>query len=89
MVTANDLAIVITSESRMLEDSGNLAVHHNTMAKWIDHDLCLNRDLSGSLTQIVRKIEDAEQETAQLRVDQTGILEIIPSIFPPRVSEGA
>jgi len=89
MVTTNDLAIVITSESRMLEDSGNRAVYHNTIAKWIDHDLCLNRDLSGSLTHIVRKIEDAEQETAQLRVDQTGILEIIPSIFPPRVSEGA
>ncbi len=89
MVTTNDLAIVITSESRMLEDSGNRAVYHNTIAKWIGHDLCLNRDLSGSLTHIVRKIEDVEQETAQLRVDQTGILEIILSIFPPRVSEGA
>jgi len=89
MVTANDLSIVITSESRMLEDSGNRAVHHNTIAKWIDHDLCLNRELSGSLTHIVRKVEDAEQETAQLRVDQTGVLEIIPGIHPTRISEGA
>ncbi|MGY5879081.1 MAG: AAA family ATPase [Candidatus Thorarchaeota archaeon] len=88
MVTANDLAIVITSESRMLEDFETRAVHHSTITKWIDHDLCLNRDMSGSLTHIVRKIEDVEQETAQLRVDQTGVLEIIPSIYPPRVSEG-
>jgi hypothetical protein len=88
LVAANDIAIVITSESRMLEDTGNRAVHHNTIAKWIDHDLCLNRGLSGSLTRIVRTIEDAEQETAQLRVDQTGALEIIPSIFHPRLSEG-
>jgi len=89
IVTANDVSIVITSEIRMLEDSGNRAVHHSTIAKWIDHDLYLNRDLSGSLTHIVSKIEDVDQETAQLRVDQTGVLEIIPGIFPPRVSEGA
>ena len=88
IATTNDLAIVITSESRMLDDSENHAVHHNTIAKWIDHDLCLNRDMSGSLTHIVRKLEDTEQETAQLRVDQTGVLEIIPKIFHPRVSEG-
>ena len=88
IVATNDIAVVITSESRMLENSGNRAVHHNTIAKWIDHDLCLNRGVSGSLTHIVRKEEDTEQETAQLRVDQTGALEIIPSIFQPRLSEG-
>lgn len=88
LVATNDLAIVITSESRMLEDSENRPVHHSTIAKWIDHDLCLNRDLSGSPTHIVRKIDDTEQETAQLKVDQTGVLEIIPSVFHSRVSEG-
>ena len=89
IVSSNDLDIVITSESRMLGDSGNRAVHHNTIAKWIDHDLCLNRDLSGSLTHIVRKNEDTEQETAQLRVDETGVLTIIPRFFHSSVSEGA
>jgi len=89
IVSANDLSIVITSECRMLEDSGNRAVYHNTIAKWIDHDLCLNRDISGSLTHIVRKLEDTEEETAQLRVDPTGFLEIVPLFSPSRVSEGA
>lgn len=89
IVSSNDLDIVITSESRMLGDSGNRAVHHNTIVKWIDHDLYLNRDLSGSLTHIVRKNEDTEQETAQLRVDDSGVLTIIPRIVHSRVSEGA
>ena len=88
IVSSNDLDIVITSESRMLEDSGNRAVHHNTITKWIDHDLCLNRDMSGSLTHIIRKNEDTELETAQLSVDDTGVLTIIPSVFHSRVSEG-
>ena len=88
MVTANDLTIIITSESRMLEDSGNHPVHHSTIAKWIDHDLCLNRSLSGSVTHIMRKNEDVDQETAQLKVDQTGVLEIIPGIRSPRITEG-
>jgi hypothetical protein len=84
-----DLAIVITSESRALKDSGTRAVHHTTIAKWIDHDLCLNRDSSGSLSHIVRKVEDSEQETAQLRLAQTGVLEVIPTVFQARVTEGA
>jgi len=88
LVVTNDLTIVITSESRMFEDSENHAVHHSTIAKWIDHDLCLNRDLSGSPTHIVRKIDDSKQDAAQLKVDQTGVLEIIPSIFHSRASEG-
>ena len=88
IVSSNDLDIVITSESRMLGDSGNRAVHHNTITKWIDHDLCLNRDMSGSLTHIIRKNQDTEIETAQLRVDDTGVLTIIPSVFHSRVSEG-
>ena len=88
LVSSNDLDIVIISESRMLGDSGNRAVHHNTISKWIDHDLCLTRDMSGSLTHIVRKNEDTDQETAQLRVDDTGVLTIIPRIFHSRVSEG-
>ncbi|MHA1135879.1 MAG: AAA family ATPase [Candidatus Thorarchaeota archaeon] len=87
LATANDIAVIITSESRMLEDSDNHAVHHSTIAKWIDHDLCLNRELSGSRTHIVRKIEDSDQETAQLIVDQSGILEIIPRIYHTQVSE--
>ena len=87
LATANDIAVIITSESRMLEDSDNHAVHHSTIAKWIDHDLCLNRELSGSRTHIVRKHEDSDQEAAQLRVDQSGILEIIPRIYHNQVRE--
>jgi hypothetical protein len=88
MVMANDMTIVITSESRMLEDVGTRPVHHSTISKWIDHDLCLNREMSGSLSHIVRKGEDADEETAQLRVDETGVLEVIPGMFSARVSEG-
>lgn len=89
IVSSNELDIVITSESRMLEDSSNRAVHHNTITKWVDHDLCLNRDMSGSLTHIIRKNEDNEQETAQLRVDDSGTLTIIPRVFHSQVSEEA
>jgi DNA replication protein DnaC len=85
--TANDLAVVITSESRMLDDSNNHAIHHSAISKWIDHDLCLNRDMSGSRTRIVRRSEDIDQETALLKVDQSGILEIIPRFFRTKVSE--
>jgi hypothetical protein len=87
LVASNDLAIVITSESRMFDDSSCHAVHHSTITKWIDHDLCLNRDLSSSRTHIVRKLDDIEHETAQLVVDNSGILEIIPRIFHTQISE--
>jgi hypothetical protein len=87
LVHANNLAIVITSESRMLEDAGTRPVHHNTISKWIDHDLCLSRDMSGLRTHVTRKLEDDEQETAQLRVDQSGILQVLPGIFQSKASE--
>ena len=87
LATVNDLSVVITSETRMLDDSDNHAIHHSTIAKWIDHDLCLNREISGSKTHIVRKLADADQETAQMRVDHSGILEVIPRIFRTSATE--
>ena len=87
LVAANDIAIIITSESRMVEESKTQPIHHQTIAKWIDHDLCLSRELSSSKTRITRKLEDSEQETAQLRVDSSGLLQIIPRIYHNPVME--
>jgi hypothetical protein len=84
----NDLAIIITSESRMMKDSETSPVHYNTISKWIDCDLCLNRDLSDSLTHIIKRTGDIENETARLRLDTTGVLEIIPTLIHQRISEG-
>jgi len=87
LVASNDIAIIITSESRMVEESKTQPIHYKTISKWIDHDLCLSRDLSSSNTQIKRKLEDSEQETAQLRVDSSGLLQIIPRIYHNPIME--
>jgi len=89
LVASNDIAIIITSENRMVEDSTTLPIHHKTISKWIDHNLCLSRDLAGSNTQIKRKCEDSEQEAAQLRVDSSGLLHIIPRIYQNPITEGS
>ena len=87
LIHEQDLAIIITSESRMLQDSETSPVHYKTISKWIDHDLCLNRDLSDSLTHVIQRTDDVEKETARLKLDKTGVLAIIPTLAHPRISE--
>ena len=87
LVASNDIAIIITSESRMVEESKTQPIHHETISKWLDHDLCLSRDISSSNTHIKRKFQDSVQETAELRVDSSGLLQIIPRIYRNPIME--
>jgi len=87
LVASHEITIIITSETRMVEDSKAHPIHHKTIAKWIDQDFCLSRDLSNSNTQIHRRLVDSEQETAQLRVDASGLLQIIPRIYNHPIME--
>lgn len=36
--------IIITSETRNVENSGTIAVHHRAITQWSDHDICLVKD---------------------------------------------
>lgn len=89
IVASNDITIIITSESRMVEESKTQPIHHKTISKWIDHDFCLSRDLSSSKTQIKRKLDDSEQETALLKVAPSGLLHVVPRIHQNPIMEGS
>jgi len=80
IVSKNDVDIVIISESRMMGDSSNRAVHHNSILRWIDYDLCLTRSMNGSQSQIFRVLNDEVQELAVMKLDFDGIIEVIPRL---------
>jgi hypothetical protein len=78
IVSQNNVDVIIISESRMMEDSSNQAVHHKSISRWVDHDICLQRSLHGSHTQISRMTDDGLQELATMKLDSNGFIEIIP-----------
>ncbi|MFW9956656.1 MAG: hypothetical protein ACFFCT_01180 [Candidatus Odinarchaeota archaeon] len=72
--------IIIISESRMMVDSSNRAVHHNSIARWIDHDLYLTRSMNSTQSQIFRISDDGLKEIAVMNLVSEGVLEIIPRL---------
>lgn len=80
--------IVITSECRLLEESMNQAVHYNTIAKWVNHDLHITRDPTGLFSHVLSSKGDSEQETAILRMNDTGILNVLPTILSSTLEGG-
>lgn len=83
-----NIDIIITSECRFIEDSEYQAVHHSTISRWVDFDFHITRDRSGSFSHIQNTIESQMQETAVLRMDDSGVLNIIPKAFSCELSEG-
>jgi predicted ATP-dependent serine protease len=80
IVAHKNVDIIIISESRMMEDSTNQAVHHRTISRWVDRDICLERNMHGSQTKISRLTDDGSQELAVMKVDSNGIIEIAPQL---------
>ena len=80
--------IIITSECRLMNDSVNHAVHHETITKWVDHDLHIQRDPTGLFSHVLISSLDKEKETAVLRITEDGIVNVIPRAFPSELTEG-
>jgi hypothetical protein len=80
VVSKTNVDIVIISESRMMEDSSNRAVHHSSIARWIDHDLFLARSMNGTQSQIFRLSDNGLQEIAVMNLVPKGILEVVPRL---------
>ncbi len=88
IVTQNNIDIIITSESRMMQDSTNHAVHHNSISRWADHDLCMTRSTDKPYSQVSRFSEDGMKELASMRIDNRGVIEVVPQMVLPTASRG-
>ena len=88
VVFQKETDIIVISESRMLEDSENHAVHHQSISRWIDHDLHLVRSPETADSQILRSSQDCTEALATMRIDDRGIAEIIPRMILTSTSKG-
>lgn len=61
LVNKKDVKVIITSETRTVDEQKAIAVHHKTIAKWTDHDVHLVRSSKGSASRIIRNTESVEQ----------------------------
>ncbi len=76
IVDERGIKIIITSESRSMSESGNLAVHHRTIKRWVDHDIRLVRNSLEDSTRIMRVIDTLEDQ------EQIGILRLMEDGIP-------
>ncbi|RDE12453.1 MAG: hypothetical protein C4K48_09985 [Candidatus Thorarchaeota archaeon] len=88
IVSQNNIDFIITSESRMMPDSTNRAVHHNSISRWADHDLCITRNTGSPHSQVSRFSENGMKELASMRMDSRGVIEVIPQMVLPTASGG-
>ena len=89
IVNQHSIDIIITSESRMMRDSTNHAVHHGSISRWADFDLCTSRSMGRPHSQISKFSEDGLKELASMRIDGRGVIEVVPQIALPTASRGA
>ena len=80
LVDERGVTIILTSESRAIADSGNLAVHHRTIKKWVDHDIMLARKTLRDSSRILRVIDgpDNKEQIGVLRLMDDGIPVVVP-----------
>ncbi len=83
-----DIDIIITSECRSMDDYAIDAVHHDTIIKWANHDLHIERDQTGVFSHVLISIQSKEQETAILQISEDGILKVIPRVMPSEMMGG-
>ncbi|MFX1578900.1 MAG: hypothetical protein ACFFBJ_04580 [Promethearchaeota archaeon] len=76
IVDEKGIKIIITSESRAMTDFGNIAVHHRSIRKWVDHDILLVRNTLEESTRIMRVLNTPEDQ------EQIGILRLIEGGVP-------
>jgi predicted ATP-dependent serine protease len=87
-IAGKDVDIVIISESRMSGCSESQAVHHQSISRWIDHDLHLVRTLGASHSQIFRDSKDGKEELAIMKVDDRGVIQVTPRLMIFHISRG-
>jgi hypothetical protein len=82
LVDERGVTVILTSESRAMTDSGNLAVHHRTIKKWVDHDIMLARNTLEDSSRILRVIDlpDNKEQIGVLRLMDNGIPMVVPQI---------
>ena len=80
IVVDRGVNIIITSESRAMVETGNLAVHHRTIKKWVDHDILLVRNTLEESTRIMRVVDspDDQEQIGTLRIMEDGFLLVQP-----------
>lgn len=80
IVDEKGVTVILTSESRTMKDSGNLAVHHRTIKKWADHDIMLVRNALEDSTRIMRVIDglDDQEQIGILRLMEDGLPIVLP-----------
>jgi KaiC/GvpD/RAD55 family RecA-like ATPase len=86
IVDEKGVKIIITSESRAMSETGNRAVHHHTIKKWVDHDILLVRNALEDLTRIMRVVDTPEKQ------ELIGILRLMENGIPivqPQTSRGS
>jgi KaiC/GvpD/RAD55 family RecA-like ATPase len=76
IVDEKGVRVIITSESRYMNETGNLAVHHRTIKKWADHDILFVRNSLEESTRIMRVIDNLEDQ------EQIGILRLMEDGIP-------
>ena len=76
IVDEKGIKIIITSESRTINSRDNLAVHHRSIKKWVDHDILLVRNALEDSTRIMRVIDTPEE------LEQIGVLRLFEDGVP-------
>ena len=90
IVDEKGVKIIITSESRAMSETGNLAVHHRTIKKWVDHDILLVRNALEDSTRIMRVVDTPENQglIGTLRLMENGIPIVQPQTSRVSASAG-
>jgi hypothetical protein len=75
IVDKKGVTVILISESRAMNDSGNLAVHHRSIKKWADQDIMLVRNALEDSTRIMRLIDgiDDPEQIGLLRWTEHGL----------------
>ncbi len=70
--------VLITSESRTLMDRGTVAVHHQSIKRWCDHDILIQRSMMAGRSEIILNGRDeVPQVIGELLLTKGSPVEVI------------
>ncbi|MGY5863153.1 MAG: NB-ARC domain-containing protein [Candidatus Thorarchaeota archaeon] len=73
LVNKKVVNVIITSETRTVDEQRTIAVHQTTIAKWTDHDVHLVRSSNGDASRIIRETE-CEKQMGVLDLDANSLV---------------
>jgi len=73
IVNQKGLNVIVTSESRVVDDSRTLAVYHKTIAKWADFDVRLVKNGVGDSSEIILGLEE-EKPIGILQLHESSVV---------------